>query len=215
MQNKIFRNVFFALAAALAAPPAAAEDQIERSLDEVSAAAIEEYQTEGTLFQKITDLEQEKILMQLEKERAQLDLELDRLAAEKIKLHMEMDTLSGRAEERQAALDVEREKLEAERAKLERERQSALSPDLEPRKQELKKEDTPAESVAEKYALIDIIGAGRQLQATVRDLDNGQRKKVSVGRELDGYVVKSISLDDGVVFAKDGATETLNVGKGK
>ena len=61
-------------------------------VDDVSADAVAAYQVEGSLFQQITELEQEKVLMQLEKERAQLDLELDRLAAEKIKLHMEIDT---------------------------------------------------------------------------------------------------------------------------
>jgi type II secretory pathway component PulC len=63
--------------------------------------------------------------------------------------------------------------------------------------------------------LVDIIGAGKQLQATVEDTGSGQRKKLSVGKTLDGYTIKSISLDDGVVFLKDGRTETLNIGKEK
>lgn len=71
----------------------------EEMMENLSADAIENYDVQGSLFQQITDLEQEKVLMQLEKERAQLDLELDRLAAEKIKLHMEIDTLSSRAEQ--------------------------------------------------------------------------------------------------------------------
>ena len=60
------------------------------SMEQMSADAVANYNVDGSLFQQITDLEQEKVLMQLEKERAQLDLELDRLAAEKIKLHMEI-----------------------------------------------------------------------------------------------------------------------------
>ena len=48
--------------------------------EQFSADAIEEYDVNGSLFQQITDLEQEKVLMQLEKERAQLNLDLDRLA---------------------------------------------------------------------------------------------------------------------------------------
>ena len=56
--------------------------------DSVSAAAIDDYQVEGSLFDQITTLEQEKVLMQLEKERAQLNLDLDKLAAEKIKLNI-------------------------------------------------------------------------------------------------------------------------------
>ncbi len=57
---------------------------MDGEMEDLSAAAILEYEPTGSLFQQITDLEQEKILMQLEKEAAQLDLELDRLAAEKI-----------------------------------------------------------------------------------------------------------------------------------
>jgi hypothetical protein len=49
----------------------------------------------------------------------------------------------------------------------------------------------------------------------VEDAANGQRKKISVGKNLDGYAIQSISLDDGVVFEKDGAVETLNIGKDK
>jgi type IV pilus biogenesis protein PilP len=216
MQNKIFKNAFIAIMAALFAMPSVAEDLVEQSLDDVSAAAIAEYEIDGTLFQKITDLEQDKILMQLEKEKAQLDLDLDRLAAEKIKLHMEIDTLSGRAEEQQAALESEREKLEVERERLERDKQSQSTQSSETRVSSApKKEEAPLESITKKYSLIDIIGAGKQLHATVQDLNNGQRKKISVGRELDGYVVKSISLDDGVVFVKDELTETLNISKDK
>ena len=87
--------------------------------EEFSADAIEDYNVDGSLFQHITDLEQEKVLMQLEKERAQLNLDLDRLAAEKIKLHMEIDTLSGRAEQQQQEFETERARLEAEAKRLE------------------------------------------------------------------------------------------------
>ena len=58
---------------------------------------------------------------------------------------------------------------------------------------------------------MNVIGAGSQLQATVEDLSTGQTKRISVGKTLDGYTVKSISLDDGVVFEKDGETQNLNI----
>ena len=174
------------------------------------------------MFEQITNLEQEKVLMQLEKERAQLDLELDRLAAEKIKLHMEIDTLSGRAEEQQAVLETERAKLQAEAARLEREKQQILAGEVA--SPSTTRRATNARAVAEpepemedpitkKYRLVDIVGAGKQLQATVENTNNGQRKKISVGKMLDDYIVRSISLDDGVVFTKDGKSETLNIGK--
>lgn len=225
MQNKRFRisDLGFLILATVVAWPAVAADVTmddDAWAEEVSAAAVAQYQVEGSLFQRITDLEQEKVLMQLEKERAQLDLELDRLAAEKIKLHMEIDTLSGRAEEQQQAIEQERARLEAEAARLERERTStsvrqetaAVRPAVQ---RETKTEEQPQEPISKKYRLVDIIGAGNQLQATVEDIEVGQRKKLSVGRSLDGYTIRSISLDDGVVFVKDDIVQTLNIGNEK
>ncbi len=188
-----------------------AEDMAEQ----MSADAVAAYDVNGSLFQQITDLEQEKVLMQLEKERAQLDLELDRLAAEKIKLHMEIDTLAGRAEEQQAAIDNERAKLQQEAARLERERTAIVTGAQTSVAKVAAEQETPESNISEKYELIEIIGAGTQLQATLRDLQSGQSKRISVGRDFDGYTVKSISLDEGIVFDKDGQVETLNIGMGK
>ena len=55
------------------------------------------------------------------------------------------------------------------------------------------------------------MGAGDQLQATLSDLETGQTKRVSVGKVISGFTVKSISLEDGVVFSKDGETQNLNI----
>ena len=186
--------------------------------EEFSADAIEDYQVDGSLFQQITDLEQEKVLMQLEKERAQLNLDLDRLAAEKIKLHMEIDTLSGRAEQQQQEFETERARLEAEAKRLEMEKESLMNRQQDvqsnkPVKQQSFVAEEPKDVEIEKnYKLLNVFGAGSQLQATVQDLSSGQNKRISVGKELDGYTVKSISLDEGVVFIKDGEIQTLNVG---
>lgn len=218
MQNKIkFLSVILGLCMATTMSYAAEEIDVE--IEEVSADAIADYQVEGSLFQQITDLEQEKVLMQLEKERAQLDLELDRLAAEKIKLHMEIDTLSGRAEQQQQQIETEKAKLEAEAARLEREKEKILAAENEPVRsassyQEQEK-SVPDMDLTQKYKLVNVIGAGAQLQATITDLSTGQSKRVSVGKSLDGYTVKSISLDEGVVFIKDDDTQTLNVGAAK
>ena len=77
-------------------------------------------------------------------------------------------------------------------------------------------DDSSDVDIASKYRLVNVIGAGNQLQATVQDLSSGQNKRISVGKLLDGLVIKSISLDDGVVFAdKNGATQTLNVTSSK
>ena len=196
-------------------------EEIDVDMEEISADAVAGYDVDGSLFQQITDLEQEKVLMQLEKERAQLDLELDRLAAEKIKLHMEIDTLSGRAEQQQQEIETQKAKLEAEAARIEREKESWLA-DLEEQKSAkatsvLKTADEEPEiDIAKKYRLVNVVGAGAQLQATVEDLNTGQSKRISVGKSLDGLTVKSISLYDGVVVVdKNGNTQNLNVSNGK
>ena len=198
----------------------AQENAIE-DLENASADAIADYQVQGSLFQQITDLEQEKVLMQLEKERAQLDLELDRLAAEKIKLHMEIDTLSGRAEQQQQEIETQKAKLEAEAVRIEREKEAMLAEKAEPAAGV--KPSTKAvaaapmsSDIAKSYKLVNVVGAGNQLQATVADLSSGQTKRISVGKKLDNWTVKSISLDDGIVFVNpDGEVQNLNVSNGK
>jgi type IV pilus biogenesis protein PilP len=234
MQNKIklfFCAILFGIVSVAYANAATEFDDVvdviesvddEASVnDEIAAEAIENYQVGDSLFQQITDLEQEKVLMQLEKERAQLNLDLDRLAAEKIKLHMEIDTLSGRAEQQQQEFETERARLEAEAKRLEKEK-AAL--DAEPKAETSKSASSTRSFITEekqetefgkKYKLINVFGAGAQLQATIQDLSNGQNRRVGVGKQLDGYTVKSISLDEGVVFTNGEETQTLNVGGSK
>lgn len=198
-------------------------DDIAAEMEAVSADAIAAYDSTGSLFQQITDLEQEKVLMQLEKERAQLNLELDKLAAEKIRLHMEIDELSGRAEQQQQELENAQAKLEAEAAKLEREKEQlqAQAEELSAKtvsyssnvSNETEKEQTV--KFSDQYRLVYVIGAGSQLQAKIENLDTGQSKTISVGKVVDGYTVKSISLDEGVVFTNGEDTQTLSIGKSK
>jgi type IV pilus biogenesis protein PilP len=180
--------------------------------DKISSDALLNYNESGSLFEKITVLEQEKVVVQLEKERAQLDLDLERLNAEKIKLQMELDTLSGRAEQQQHELEAAKTQLDIQTETLKRQ-MAAL--DEEPvsapvAKASEKKVET---NVSKKYKLINVVGMGNQLQATIEDITTGQNKRIAVGKELDGYIVKSISLNDGIVFEKDGETESLNIGK--
>ena len=188
----------------------------EEMADQISAEALDEYDMSGSLFEKITMLEQEKVVVQLEKERAQLDLDLDRLNAERIKLQMELDTLSGRAEQQQHELETAKTQLEIQTEKL-RQQRDALDNNItidyeEPVivKQTPKKQDV---NIARKYKLINVIGVDNQLQATVEEVATGQNKRIAVGKDLDGYVVKAISLHDGIIFEKDGVEESLNIGK--
>lgn len=191
------------------------EEIIEESdaelADQVSADALLNYNVDGTLFEKITTLEQEKVVAQLEKERAQLDLDLERLNAEKIKLQMELDTLSGRAEQQQQELEAAKAQLEIQTEKLKRQmdsldEQPATAVAAVPEKKE-------ESSVSKKYKLVNVVGVGNQLQATLEEVSTGQNRRIAVGKELDGYIVKSISLNEGIVFEKDGTTENLNIGK--
>ena len=114
MQNKKFFLFSVFIVCVMVLGGASAQEIAVDEMNQMSADAIADYDVQGSLFHQITELEQEKVLMQLEKERAQLDLELDRLAAEKIKLHMEIDTLSGRAEQQQQEIETQKAKLEAE-----------------------------------------------------------------------------------------------------
>ena len=204
---------------------AASDDvDIAAQMEAVSADAVAAYNPAGSVFQQITDLEQEKVLMELEKERAQLDLELDRLAAEKIKLHMEIDELSGRAEQQQQELENAQAKLETEAARLEREKEEieAQTEELEARRatytavtsaSATTEAAAPAVNFDDQYRLVNVIGAGSQLQATIENLSTGQNKTISVGKVVDGYTVQSISLDDGVVFSNGADVQALNVSK--
>jgi type IV pilus biogenesis protein PilP len=220
MQNKkLFLLGMFFCGAVMINSVFAQENAIEE-MEQVSADAIAGYQVEGSLFQQITDLEQEKVLMQLEKERAQLDLELDRLAAEKIKLHMEIDTLSGRAEQQQQEIETQKAKLEAEAVRIEREKEALLAEKSAPVAAVKSVAKAPvaatSENISKNYKLVNVVGAGAQLQATIADLNSGQTKRISVGKKLDDWTVKSISLDDGVVFVgPDGEVQNLNVSNGK
>jgi len=197
---------------------AANELQVDIDMEELSADAVAAYDVDNSVFRQITDLEQEKVLMQLEKERAQLDLDLDRLAAEKIKLHMEIDALAGRADAQQQELETQMAKLEVEAAKIEKEK-AALEEKTETKVSKTEKTKTVSKASVEdeetelskKYKLINVIGAGSQLQATIADLTTGQNKRISVGKILDGFTVKSISLDEGVVLVKGGEKQALNI----
>ena len=213
----------FGIAFVCGAFNAYAEEMVEEVVveeltpDEISAQALEDYQVEGSLFERITTLEQEKLVMQLEKERIELDLALDRLNKEKIKVQQELEDMSGRADRQQQELEAARAELEEQTLALKKKIEALDARQEEAPQRELpKKEKEPEEEVVQivgKYKLLNVVGVGNQLQATIQDITTGQNKRISVGKQLDGYIVKSISLNDGIVFEKDGVSENLNVGK--
>ena len=198
MQSKL--KIFAILVGVLFMGAAFAEDDVDieeqiSAGEEVSAQAIDDYQVEGSLFQQITDLEQEKILMQLEKERAQLNLDLDRLAAEKIKLNMEIENLSGRAEQQMQEFDNERARLEAEAKRLEAQKEALENQESDSGAKESVQVKTSKQEVPfdGRYKLLNVVGVGTQLQATLQDTVTGQNKRISVGKKIDGYTVKCLN----------------------
>jgi len=185
---------------------------------------VESYDVEISLFQRIADLEQEKVLMRLERDRAQLQLDLDRLAAEQMRLFREQENADARAEAQSAEIERQRLALEQDRSRLEDQRRQmaedaarrAAEPAEEPRavRQQAVVEETrqaPSGSIADRYFLREIVGAGNQLVATVEHSGSGRQRRLSVGRDLDGYTVRAISLDEGVEFEKDGEIVTLGI----
>ncbi|MDR2770233.1 MAG: type IV pilus biogenesis protein PilP [Rickettsiales bacterium] len=217
--------LLFAMGLAVMAPLHA-----EEAFSEEDFADVESYDAEGSLFQKIADLEQEKVLLMLEKEKAQLQLDLDRLSAEQTRLVREQDTANARAEEQAAEIEKQKLAIEQERAKLEAQKKKAAEEakiektEKIPKAADSKDGDEPAKqgpltraaaddgSISEKYALIEIVGAGSQLFATIENIETGKQKKLSVGKQLDGFTVRSISIDDGVELEKDGELAVLGVG---
>jgi len=189
----------------------------ERTADEISAEALDAYAVEGSLFEKITNLEQEKLIMKLEAERLKLGMELDDLNTKKMQKQIELDELASRGDQQQeieaakAELDSKIENLKKQIAEMDAQKaEDAKARDVE--KEERKKEEKESQ-INNKFKLVNVIGVGNQLQATIQDMSSGQNKRISVGKQLNGYTVKSISLNDGIVFEKDGVSENLNVGK--
>jgi len=193
-------------------------------------APIYDYDPEGSLFQRIADLEQEKVLMQLERDRAQLQLDLDRLGAEKSRLVREQENADLRAEEQAAEIERQRMALEQDRQRLENERQRMADEAARAAERAAEERNNPPReaapvqapvsdigqnadaSLAETYSLLEIIGAGNQLVATVEHLGTGQQRRLSVGRQLDGWTVRSISIDDGIEFERNGDRVTIGIG---
>jgi len=196
------------------------EENIIKSADEVSSDALNDYEVEGSLFQKIADLEQEKLVMQLETERIKMGLELDRLNREKMKMQQELDSVNAHVNQRTTTdMEMVKAEIEAQTAQLKKQIE-ALQKKQEEQQTEViveRYEDIEGQPVvshvANRYKLINVIGVGNQLQATIEDMTTGQNKRIAVGKKLDGYTVKSISLNDGIVLEKNGLSESLNVGR--
>ena len=99
---------------------------------------------------------------------------------------MELDTLSGRAEQQQHELEAAKAQLDIQTEKLKRQMDSL---DAQPATTVVKEPQKQEESdVSKKYKLINVVGIGNQLQATLEEVATGQNKRIAVGKELDGYM---------------------------
>ncbi|MDR1697168.1 MAG: hypothetical protein LBR41_03035 [Rickettsiales bacterium] len=168
---------------------------------ETETATADSFEPADSVFQQIALLEQDKILMQLEKEKSQLELDLDRIAAERVRLQLEIDALAGNIDSEMEALEQERQRLAAEKERLDQERKAAQTGSASAA---LSDEGKKTGAAVSGYRLLEIIGAGNQLQAMVENLETHQRRPVFVGSELDGAIVRSVSFAEGVVLDNNG-----------
>ncbi len=186
---------------------------------------LNEFDEGSSLFQRISDMEQEKVLMKLEMEQARMELDMDKLMSEKIRLQREMEQMQKDTEEETRKAEAEKKKIEQEKARLEQERQAfeeekrnqinrslsevAVSTSTQ---QQVQEEVNEGEKLSDTYRVLDIYGAGNELFVTIENMKNTQKRKLQVGKQLpNGYEVKSISLDDGVTFKKGNDSQTLGV----
>jgi len=231
MKRKLIYFAVLAISAAYAPCFAEGEADIEAPLSG-EYADVESFAAEDSIFQRIANLEQEKILMQLEKEKAQLQLDLDRLAAEQMRIAREQENADMRAEEQAAEIERQKLEIEQERQKLDEqkkkmadeaalratERSASASSSRQDAASAAKgrasssASDPDSGPIGEKYVVLEIVGSGSQLVATVSNVRTGKQKKLSVGRQLDGYDVRTISVDEGVGLEKDGEFVMLGVG---
>lgn len=198
MQNKLIQFLMFI--SVIFTMPAISDTNVN----------ADEYDPSGSMFEKITDLEQKKVLWQLEKENAQMQLDMDRMEAERARIKNEINSINGAETAQTQALELERQRLELEKQKLESQKKN-MDQVQTSNKTTTVEPETESSPIQEKYRLIEIVGSGRQLIATIEDNKTGQRKKVSIGKDLDGYLVDSVSLDEGVVLSKDNEKQTLGV----
>ena len=217
LNNK--RKVLLAVLLAFSVPAFAQE-----SVMEIDVTAAEE----RSVFQQIADFEQERILLQLEKEKMQLMLDLERMTVEQARLRADASRFSGQESEDVRQLESEIQRLERENQRLERDKErmeermrdsggtgqetrGARQAAPEPKEPE----DNSNAPISQRFKLIEIVGVGRQLQATIEEISTGQKRRVWVGRGIEDYDIQSISLDDGVVFVRDGITEALSISSGR
>lgn len=178
-----------------------------------SAKSINNFDLQNTVFEQITNLEQDKLLMQLKKEKAQIELDLSRLEAEKLRLNKEVDELKNKSSDKEIELMDENEKLKQDISSLELENQNLVNTINQNQTTAYIGENNIQNSISQKYRLSDITGMNNELEATIIENETGQKRKISVGKIIDGYTVYSISLAEGIVFKKGDITETLNMVK--
>ncbi|MDR0449022.1 MAG: hypothetical protein LBG89_00990 [Rickettsiales bacterium] len=179
---------------------------------------LDEFDAEGSVFLRITALEQDKVLMRLEKERAQLALDLSRIEAEKSRLAGSESAPAGDASAELAAqFDEERRKMNEELERFRRQLDEVKTAPREPADAPARAADVAAASddgefdIADHYRLVHITGTEGNLKAMVEIVANGHRQRVGEGHAFDGFVVQGISSGDGVRLERDGEVFQLRM----
>ncbi|MDR0319148.1 MAG: type IV pilus biogenesis protein PilP [Rickettsiales bacterium] len=199
------KTVLIAAALSVFAAPAFADGEIN----------LDGFDAEGSVFLRITALEQDKVLMRLEKERAQLALDLRRIEAEKERLNGNDSAANSASAELAAEFEAERrrmnEELERFRRTLEEVKSASANPAVSVAPAAASAEPDGEFDISDHFRLVNITGGGEDLAATIEIVGNGHRRRVQEGRTIDGFTVASISADEGVVLERDGEEFVLGV----
>ncbi len=192
---------------------------------------LSNYDTSGTLFQKIVDLEQQKLLLKLEKEQTQMELDLKKLQADKLAFQREQDKINQnqdfekrKAEESQKKLEEEKKKLEEEKKYIE-EQKSSINKSLadiaskqktlnsKPASPVVVSSNSGKENISSSYRIKDILGAGGMYSVVLEGIPNNQVRKLSKGQMLpNGYKITKIQPIEGkVTFEKDDDVQELSI----
>ncbi|MCL2629164.1 MAG: hypothetical protein FWD33_00490 [Alphaproteobacteria bacterium] len=173
---------------------------------------LDAFDTDGSVFLRITELEQEKVLMRLEKERAQLELDLKRIEVERQRIAGTVQTASAGsvAEQVAAGIEAERKKLAAEMDKIRKQMEDMRKAEAAPERVQARTAAQPAPveedelDISDLFRIISITGSDGNLTANIENITTGQRRRLGAGRSIDGFKIVSVSADDGVVFELDG-----------
>ncbi len=176
-------------------------------------------EVKDTLFDKYSEMEKNKMMMELQAEEKKAEIELARLKAEGLQVEFEISKLERKQkeEEEKAAKKAEEEAAAASSSDSSSSSSSysSYSSSSDSYSSSSDDDDDDKEEVpdlSENYKLKSIMGVGDNLIGVVEDGENDKKIKVKVGTVLpNGYVVRMISPRDGIIFEKGEDRQTLKM----